>query len=100
MSLEAYDCLWTETWGDQQCLGPVHRRKREELIKLLIEKLDVVSVLDVGCGSGDNLAAMAHAMPHLALTGVDVSKEALVLATQQAPNATLRQLDAQKEKLD
>ena len=60
MSLETYDRLWTETWGDQQSFGPVHRRQREELLKV-ITKLDVLTVLDVGCGFGDNLAALAHA---------------------------------------
>jgi SAM-dependent methyltransferase len=99
LTLETYDRLWTETWGDQQSFGPVHRRQREELLKL-IAKLDVASVLDVGCGSGGNLAALAHAMPHLALSGVDVSREALALAAQRVPSAGFRQLDAQKQKLD
>ena len=98
MSLDTYERLWTETWGDQQRFGPVHRRQREELLKL-IAKLGVNSVLDVGCGSGDNLAALAYAMPHLVLSGVDVSREALTLAAQRLPGASLRQLDAQKEKL-
>lgn len=99
MSLETYDRLWTETWGDQQNFGPVHRRQREELLRLMT-KLDVRSVLDVGCGSGGNLAELAHAMPHLVLSGVDVSQEALALAAKRVPSATFRQLDAQKEKLD
>jgi 2-polyprenyl-3-methyl-5-hydroxy-6-metoxy-1,4-benzoquinol methylase len=99
LSLETYDELWTKTWGDQQSFGPVHRRQREELLKL-ITKLDVASVLDVGCGSGGNLAALANAMPHLVLSGVDVSRQALALAAQRVPSASFRQLDAQKEKLD
>jgi 2-polyprenyl-3-methyl-5-hydroxy-6-metoxy-1,4-benzoquinol methylase len=99
LSLETYDRLWTETWGDQQNFGPVHRRQREELLRLMT-KLDVRSVLDVGCGSGGNLAELAHAMPHLVLSGVDVSQEALALAAKRVPSATFRQLDAQKEKLD
>ena len=99
MSLETYDQLWTKTWGDQQTFGPVHRRMRQELLKL-IAKLDPVSVLDVGCGSGNNLAVLAHVMPHVKLSGVDVSPEALALAAQRVPSASFRQLDAQKEKLD
>jgi 2-polyprenyl-3-methyl-5-hydroxy-6-metoxy-1,4-benzoquinol methylase len=99
LSLETYDRLWTETWGDQQNFGPVHRRQREELLKLMT-RLDVRSVLDVGCGSGGNLAELAHAMPHLVLSGVDVSREALALAAERVPTASFRQLDAQKEKLD
>jgi SAM-dependent methyltransferase len=96
---ETYDRLWGESWGDQQRVGPVHRRQRDALVKL-ISKLDVRTVLDVGCGSGDNLSALANAMPQLALSGVDVSQEALALAARRVPNATLRQLNLQQEKLD
>src|ERR1019366_3646000 len=71
----------------------------ESLVKL-IATLEVRTVLDVGCGAGDNLAVLAHAMPHLVLTGTDVSQEALALAARRVPGATFRQLDAQKEKLD
>jgi ubiquinone/menaquinone biosynthesis C-methylase UbiE len=99
MSLERYDRLWTETGGDQQPFGPVHRRQRKEPLKL-ISKLDVRTVLDVGCGSGDNLAGLAHAMPHLALSGVDISGEALALAAQRLPGASFRVLGAQKGRID
>jgi SAM-dependent methyltransferase len=77
----------------------VHRRQRKKLLKL-ITKLGVLAVLDVGCGSGDNLAALAHAAPHLVLSGVDVSREALALAARRVPSASFRQLDAQEERLD
>ena len=83
----------------QQRYGPVHRRQHEALIKA-IAKLDIVTVLDVGCGAGDNLAALAHAMPHLVLTGTDLSQKALGIAAQRVPSATFMQLDCQKEKLD
>lgn len=45
------------------------RRQTEALLKL-IAKLNVGTVLDVGYGSGDNLAALKHAMPQLDLSGV------------------------------
>jgi SAM-dependent methyltransferase len=99
LSPETYDQLWTKTWGDQQTFGPVHRRLRQELLSL-ITKLTPASVLDVGCGSGGNLAAIAHVMPQVELAGVDVSPEALALAAQRVPGASFRQLDAQREKLD
>lgn len=99
MSHKTYDQLWAENWGDQQRYGPVHRRQREALVKL-IDKLNPATVLDVGCGSGDNLATLSHAMPHLVLAGTDVSQEALALAARRVPGATFSQLDAQKEKLD
>jgi len=93
-----YDELWTQLWGDLQRLGPVHRRQREALLKI-IAKLNVRSVLDVGCGSGENLAGLAMAMPQLALSGADVSPEALALAARRVPGAKLQCLDAQKESL-
>lgn len=95
---EQYDELWSGAWGDIQRLGPVHRRQTEALLKL-IAKLEVRTVLDVGCGSGDNLAALAHAMPQLELWGADVSPEALALAKQRVPAANLRELDVQCENL-
>jgi 2-polyprenyl-3-methyl-5-hydroxy-6-metoxy-1,4-benzoquinol methylase len=96
---DKYDQLWSGTWGDMQRLGPVHRHQTEELIKL-IAKLNVGTLLDVGCGSGDNLAALAHAIPRLALSGVDVSPGALGLAAQRVPGVNLRELDVQHEKLN
>jgi SAM-dependent methyltransferase len=95
---EAYDELWTKTWGDMQRFGPVHRRQTEGLLRLIL-KLQVRTILDVGCGSGDNLAALSQAIPALRLTGVDVSPEALALAAQRVPRAELRRLDVQSERL-
>lgn len=91
---EQYDQLWSGTWGDMQRFGPVHRHQTEEILSL-IRKLEVRTVLDVGCGSGDNLAALSQAMPQLELYGADVSPEALMLAAQRAPGADLRELDVQ-----
>ena len=99
VSREAYDRLWSQTWGDQQTFGPVHRRMRRVLLAL-IRELGPASVLDVGCGSGGNLAAIAQVMPNSVLSGVDVSPEALALAAERVPSARFRQLDAQKDKLD
>jgi len=96
---EEYDRLWSSAWGDLQRYGPVHCHQRKALVAL-VAKLDVQSVLDVGCGSGENLVALAEAMPHLRLSGVDVSSEALALAAKRGPNIPLHQLDVQREKLD
>ena len=99
MNGEAYDRLWKNAWGDLQHLGPVHRHQRAALVSL-VAKLGVRSVLDVGCGSGENLAALVQTMPHLALSGADVSPQALALAARRVPNARLHELDAQRDKLD
>lgn len=99
MSRDAYDRLWTSTWGDLQRLGPVHRHQREKLIGL-VRKLDVRTVLDVGCGSGDNLSALAAAAPNLELAGVDVSPQALAIARERVPGARLSAIDVQRGRLD
>lgn len=96
---EEYDRLWTQKWGDEQRFGPVHRHQRELLVKT-IGSLGISTMLDVGCGSGDNLAAIAHTMPHVKLSGADVSPEALALLQQRVPNASLHQMDIQREKLN
>jgi len=56
----SYDELWRGYWGDMQRLGPVHRHIREDIVRR-VGALDVESILDVGCGSGENLAALAAA---------------------------------------
>jgi 2-polyprenyl-3-methyl-5-hydroxy-6-metoxy-1,4-benzoquinol methylase len=55
---EQYDELWSGTWGEMQAFGPVHRHALERLVTTVAE-LPVRSVLDVGCGSGQSLTALA-----------------------------------------
>ncbi len=98
-SFERYNDLWTGTWGDQQRFGPVHRHQREQLIKL-IAKLNVRTILDVGCGSGDNLAAIVQAIPGAIVSGTDLSTQALSMAAQRVPKGTFQPLDAEKERLN
>lgn len=95
---EMYDRLWREAWGDVPRLGPVHRHQREALLTSVRRLGDVRTVLDVGCGSGDNLAALAT-IPGLTLTGADVSREGLLLARRRVPSATLLELDIQRQSL-
>jgi SAM-dependent methyltransferase len=97
LSRETYDKLWKETWGDLQRLGPVHRHQREALLAT-VRSLDVKTILDVGCGSGENLSALAT-LDGLELTGVDVSAEALALAAKRVPEARLIEADVQLQAL-
>jgi 2-polyprenyl-3-methyl-5-hydroxy-6-metoxy-1,4-benzoquinol methylase len=94
----SYDDLWRATWGDLQQWGPVHRHTREDLARL-VASLDVRTILDVGCGSGDNLAALAQSGQY-ELSGADVSPEALALARRHLPTARFHRLDVAKEALD
>jgi len=97
MRLLSYDQLWQTVWGDQQYFGPVHRHILEHLV-CTVSSLNVRSVLDVGCGSGDNLAALAS-LGRYELTGVDISQEALTLARPRVPSACLFLLDIEHQSL-
>jgi SAM-dependent methyltransferase len=93
----SYDELWRSYWGDMQRYGPVHRHTREDLLGI-VGRLDVESILDVGCGSGENLHALAETGRYK-LAGVDVSREALELAHARVPSARLSLLNIQERAL-
>jgi SAM-dependent methyltransferase len=97
MSVTSYDGLWKSAWGDVQALGPVHRHIRQDMLRV-VSSLDLRTVLDVGCGSGDNLAALATAR-RFELAGVDISAEALAIAGQRVPSARLARLDVEQAAL-
>lgn len=92
-----YDELWGEQWGDLQRQGPVHRHNLRRLVEV-VRALNPRDVLDVGCGGGDNLAALAKTT-QCELSGVDVSAVALRMAADRVPSAQLSQLDIQRERL-
>ena len=48
-------------------------------------------ILDVGCGNGHTLAAMATVFPQAELYGLDLSKEALRLAAEKVPAGVFAQ---------
>jgi SAM-dependent methyltransferase len=95
---EQYDELWSNAWGDMQSFGPVHRHALERLV-MMVQELPVQSILDVGCGSGQNLQALAAAV-NCQLVGIDVSDKALEQARASVPKAELHCMDAQVQKLE
>ena len=97
MTSPSYDDLWQGAWGEIQRHGPVHRHATEQLLRT-VAALDVKTILDVGCGSGDNLEALAGERRYV-LTGVDVSEQALAIARRRVPGVELAILDAQREAL-
>jgi SAM-dependent methyltransferase len=92
-----YDALWQGVWGDMQRVGPVHRHIRESMVRL-VGKLGVHTIVDVGCGAGDTLAALAAAGTY-DVTGIDISREALALAATRIPSAHFARLDIEVESL-
>ena len=93
-----YDEVWRGAYGDMQDHGPVHRHMRR-IARRLLEPLDYRSVLEVGCGAGNNLAVVAAGRSLDRLTGVDISAEALRRAAGRAPGAELRRLDIERDAL-
>lgn len=71
---------------------------REQLTKAISSLPGISSVLDVGCGSGDNLAAFAS-LGLKTLAGVDVSSAALDEVGVRVPSAKLELLDVQTDRL-
>lgn len=78
-----------ETWFSRE----YHRRLREIYRHLISPGL---SVLELGCGRGDLLAAVEPARG----VGIDFSSEMLNLARQRHPNLTFIQADAHTLQLD
>ena len=71
-----YDELWEDVYGQIQAVGPTHRHLRRLLGKQLAE-LDYRTVVDVGCGAGDNAALLRRRGGVERLVGLDVSTAAL-----------------------
>ena len=82
-----YESLWADTWGDMQSHGPVHRHTQRMLAET-VGHLGVRSILDVGCGGGDNLATLQREGRY-ELTGIDVSVAALRRASQRVAQGEL-----------
>jgi SAM-dependent methyltransferase len=96
---ELYDAGWAGRWSDCYRLGP-SLRHRHRLIRGLLEGLSFASVLDVGCGNGENLAALLAAFPVPEVVGVDVSPVAVRQAQGRLPGAEFRVLDIAATHLD
>jgi SAM-dependent methyltransferase len=93
-----YDELWQTTWGDMQSVGPVHRHLQDDVLKV-VSSIDVASILDVGCGSGENLAGLARARRY-SLAGTDISSRGLELARRRVGSGVpLHELDIEHARL-
>lgn len=98
MTAVAYDTLWSGQWDDMRLFGPMARHSRRLMLGLCRD-LAPRSILDVGCGEGSMLATLAAAFPDSALTGVELSDNALGLARATLPRATFAALDVAEARL-
>ncbi|MEK6277270.1 MAG: class I SAM-dependent methyltransferase [Actinomycetota bacterium] len=94
-----YDRIWRDAYGDMQEVGPVHRHMRR-ILRGFLRGLDYETALDVGCGAGHNMALLRQGRESTAVTGVDLSDEALERAGRSWPDAEFHRLDIQRERLD
>lgn len=93
-----YDEMWTDVYGDIQRLGPVHRHMHRMVAKLLRD-LDYRSVLDIGCGPGEDFELLASGRSLSHFDGIDVSPLALEEARKKI-DGEFWQLDVEKEHID
>jgi SAM-dependent methyltransferase len=91
-----YEALWNR-WSDmvRYSPAPYHRRR---LILSLAERLDFQSVLDVGCGPGETLLALARRFP-ARLTGVDLSTTVIEANRARFPHMRFAALDVETDAL-
>jgi SAM-dependent methyltransferase len=94
-----YDRVWREAYGEMQQHGPTHRHMRRRLSQAL-SRLDFETVLDVGCGAGDNMSLLCEHAAEEKVTGADISDEALGRARNAWPRADFARLDIEDGRLD
>jgi release factor glutamine methyltransferase len=80
---------WTEFYGLKIKVDPralIPRHETEELVELIVERLDAPPkrILDLGTGSGALALALAFKYPEAVVTAVDQNAEALELAAENA----------------
>ncbi|MFQ5764443.1 MAG: class I SAM-dependent DNA methyltransferase [Rhodospirillales bacterium] len=89
---------WDRHWGryaDATVANPGHAYRRRLIIRLLGAGAAARSarILDLGCGSGDLLAALAEHFPDAALAGADLSETGLAETAAKVPAARLARFD-------
>jgi SAM-dependent methyltransferase len=95
---DVYDDIWRTAYGDIQRHGPAHRHLRR-LLGEVVAGLPYSSVVDVGCGAGDNVPLLASA-DRIRYVGADVSAEALQRARGRHPEHSFVELDVERGALD
>ena len=89
---DAYDAGW-ESWGDMIRYSPApwHRRR---LITQLAGSVPFASALDVGCGNGETLSALANRFD-CELWGVDLSSAVIGRNRERLSCIEFRRLDVE-----
>lgn len=64
--------------------------RRTGVVQMVQHVVHEPRILELGCGSGQNLAALSHLMPAAALAGVDINADAVHAARHIVPRAVFR----------
>lgn len=92
-----YDSKWDE-WNNMICSSPAPRLRRSKIISWL-KGLSFVSLLDVGCGNGEFLREVQKNLPHVKLTGIDISSRIIEKNRSMMPEVEFYTLDLNNETL-
>lgn len=91
-SANYYNDIWSNMWGDMQKYGPIHRHHKR-LLKKLLSDSNYSTILDIGCGNGENLIYLKRYFPHAKLTGIDISCKAFETSKDIFADIRFRGLD-------
>ena len=89
---DRWDRHW-ERYADSTRANPGQVLRRRLITRLLGDVGPDARILDLGCGSGDLLAALAETFPQAAFAGADQSESGLGRARQDVAGAKLFQFD-------
>lgn len=75
---------WVDWWSKRKIDWNVHymnpNHPHRQLMVVILQKLQWLSLIEVGCGAGANLAAILKTIPNKQVGGIDVNKDAIELA--------------------
>ena len=94
-----YDTVWSGGWDDMRHYGPMARHCRR-LVLAMTNDVRAASILDVGCGEGSLLRALADAHPGATAAGIEVTDNAVALARRNLPGGTFAIADITQGRLD
>ncbi|NQV98352.1 MAG: class I SAM-dependent methyltransferase [Rhodospirillales bacterium] len=102
---EMDEVYWNAHWqryAEATRLNPGQRYRRRLIQRLLGDgaRADGTTILDVGCGAGDLLEAVAAAYPEARLGGIDQSAGGIAICQRLLPAAHLATLDISAPDFD
>jgi SAM-dependent methyltransferase len=90
--------MWRHVYRDVAKWGATHRHMKR-IIRRMLAGIRYDSVLDVGCGPGDNLEILSRDRPLESVVGADISAFALQQA-RAAHHAQFFSLDIERDRLE